>query len=242
MLKKAIAGAVCVGFTAAPSLCAWKLITIYPTPVFNPRGYQAGGIAFGYIVGGSLLPHVYGFQLTTGSIVSSFPAPGGVGAWGITEFLDAFYISNNRTSWIYTVTSGGSVINSFPCPVAGPADMDHMSFPGHLYIAIPERNIIAVVHEKTGSLLTTFKAPGSQPTACCGSGTILIADAATHTVYEDGVPVITGIDAPVGADELTSGRRYWVFVVDNAAGQICWYEKLVAVVPASLGRIKALFE
>jgi hypothetical protein len=114
-----------------------------------------------------------------------------------------------------------------------------------LDIAIPDRNIIAVVDEKTGSLVRTFVAPGSRPTACCGYQTTLIADSATHTIYENGVPVITGIETPVGADEdATTDNDYYValFVVDDATDHIYYYNNTVEVAPASLGRVKALFE
>ena len=121
--------------------------------------------------------------------------------------------------------------------------MDLRWAPSKLYIAIPDRNIIAVVDETTGSLVSTFKAPGSRPTACCGYQTTLIADAATHTVYENGVPVITGIATPVGADDnFTLDYDYWVYVVDDATDRIYWYERVLAVAPASLGRVKVLFE
>jgi len=155
------------------------------------------------------------------------------------------YISNVSTSWIYEITTTGSVVSSFRCPFPGPADMDLRWYPSDLYIAIPDRNIIAVVEETTGSLLSTFKAPGSRPTACCGYQTTLIADAATHTIYENGVPVITGIETPVGADEeATTDNDYYValFVVDDATDRIYFYNKTVAVAPASLGRVKALFK
>jgi hypothetical protein len=73
----------------------------------------------------------------------------------------------------------------------------------------------------------------------------LIADSATHTIYEDGVPVITGIETPVGADEdASTDFDYHVnlFVVDDATDRIYIYRKTVVVAPASLGRVKALFK
>jgi hypothetical protein len=114
--------------------------------------------------------------------------------------------------------------------------MDLRWYPRDLYVAIPDRNIIAVVDETTGSLVSTFKAPGSRPTACCGYQTTLIADSATHTIYENGVPVITGIETPVGADwDATTDNDYSValFVVDDATDRIYWYERTLAVAPAS---------
>jgi hypothetical protein len=230
----------------ANAACAytWRLVASYPVPVSNPRGYRVGPLFYGYIVDAGSIPYVYYFLLPTGSIFSSFPAPGGPGAWGITGLYEESYISNNRTSWIYKITSTGSVISSFRCPLPGPADMNINWMTRYMEIAIPDRNVIAVVDTTTGSLVRTFVGPGSRPTACCGYQTTLIVDAATHTVYENGVPVITGIDTPVGADEnFTTDNDYdlWLYVVDDATDRIYWYERVLTVVPASLGRVKALF-
>jgi hypothetical protein len=152
------------------------------------------------------------------------------------------YISNVKTSWIYEITRTGSVVSSFRCPIPGPADMDLRWYPSDLYVAIPDRNIIAVVNETTGSLVSTFRAPGSRPTACCGYGTTLIADAATHTIYENGVPVITGIETPVGADEEATTDFVALYVVDDATDRMYMYVSGMPVEPASLGRVKALFQ
>ena len=239
--------AICLAFIVnAATAYTWRLVASYPVPVPSPRGYRVSSVSAGYVVDAGSPPYVYHFHLRTGSIVSSFPAPGGAGAWGITGSPSSgFYVSNNRTSWIYEVTGTGSVISSFRCPVAGPADIDLHWYTYNFLIAIPDQNIIAVVDRTTGSLVSTFAGPGSRPTACCGYQTTLIADSATHTIYENGVPVITGIETPVGADwDATTDNDYSValFVVDDATDRIYFYNKTVAVVPASLGRIKALFE
>ncbi len=245
MMKRVIVitAAICLAFIVnAACAYTWRLVASYPVPVTNPRGYRVSSVFSGYIVDAGSTPYVYFFHLRTGSIVSSFPAPGGPGTWGIGGSVGNHYISNNRTSWIYEVTTYGSVVSSFRCPIDGPADLDLGWNPRDLLIAIPDRNIIAVVDETTGSLLSTFKAPGSRPTACCGYQTTLIADAATHTVYENGVPVITGIATPVGADEnFYLDYDLWLYVVDDATDRIYWYERTLAVAPASVGRIKALF-
>ncbi len=70
----------------------------------------------------------------------------------------------------------------------------------------------------------------------------MIADSATHTIYENGVPVITGIETPVGADEETTTDVVTLYVVDDATDRIYLYHKALSVVPASLGRVKALFQ
>lgn len=249
MMKRVIVitAAICLSFIVnAACAYTWRLVASYPTPGPNPRGYSVYGVESGWIVQGEAIPHVYHVYWYTGSIITSFPAPGGAGAWGIAgSSPGGFYVSNNSTSWIYKVTSTGSLVSSFLCPVAGPADIDFHWYTYQLCIAIPDQNIIAVVDRTTGSLISTFAAPGSRPTACCGYQTTLIADSATHAIYEDGVPAITGIGNPVGADEEASTKYdYYValFVVDDATDHVYFYNKTVAVAPASLGRVKALFK
>lgn len=236
-----VASTLLVG--AFASAGRWRLVASYPAPVPNPRGCRAIEFFDAYIVNAGSIPYIYYFRLSTGSIYLSFPAPGGAGAWGITGRYEGSYISNNRTSWIYRVTSTGSVISSFRCPIPGPADMNVNWLTGYMEIAIPAQNVIAVVNRTTGSLVSTFAGPGSRPTACFGYQTTLIADGATHTVYENGVPIVTGIRTPVGADEyFTTDYNYWFYVVDDATDLIYWYENFLTVVPSSLGRVKALFE
>jgi hypothetical protein len=245
VIKRIIFAVWCLGFISASNVSGWGFVASYPTPISNPRGYQTGGISFGYVVGAGTTPYVYGFRLGTGSIVSSFPVPGGTGAWGLTGSpTSGFYISNNNTSWVYKVTSTGSVTSSFICPITGPADIDlPLVGPYYLNIAIPARNLIAVVNQTTGSLVSTFAGPGLRPTAATGYQTTLIADSATHTIYENGVPVITGITTPVGADvDASTDYHVNLFVVDDATDRIYIYRKTVAVAPGSLGRVKALFE
>jgi DNA-binding beta-propeller fold protein YncE len=229
----------------APAVAAWELVASFRSPIGNPYGYAADSMQSGWINSDGSVPYVNRVHLGTGSIVSSFPAPGGAGAWGVANNLGfGLFISNNRTSWIYKTTTNGSLYSSFPCPVLGPADLDVEEGYGYLYIAIPARNIIAVVNPTTGSLVSTFAAPGSRPTGCCGYGVTLIADSATHTIYEDGRPVITGIQTPMGIDDghtLGQDIGYFMWVVDAATGYIYSYENWVGTEPASLGRVKALF-
>ncbi len=72
----------------------------------------------------------------------------------------------------------------------------------------------------------------------------LISDSATHAIYEDGVPVITGIQTPVGIDDgYTVGQDIgrFIWVVEAATNYIYRYDQWTGVEPASLGRVKALF-
>jgi hypothetical protein len=162
MVKRVLAAAICLVFTAsAAGAYPWRLVASYPVPRPNPRGFQVSGVWSGYVVEAASPPYVYKVDLPTGSILSSFPAPGGTGAWGITAYTSsAIYISNNRTSWIYKVTSTGSLMASFLCPVAGPADMNLSWLSGYLNIAIPGKNAIAIV-TTAGSLVGTFAGPAT---------------------------------------------------------------------------------
>lgn len=224
---------------------AWKLYASYPTPGPNPRGYSGHGTA-GYIVMDGPNPYVYRYSWEQGSIRWSFPAPGGPGAWGIYYYNPTFYVTNNRTSWIYTTTKQGSIISSFLCPFDGPADLDYRgSFPPCLHVAIPDRNIIALVDKDTGSLVRTIPGPGRRPTGCCGYAHLYVADAATHTVYENGVPIVTGMQKPVGLGyAAVTAPPYDIdlFVVDDATDYFYVYFNVTGVEPASLGRVKALFK
>ncbi|MEE9455899.1 MAG: hypothetical protein V3W11_01965, partial [bacterium] len=88
-----------------------------------------------------------------------------------------------------------------------------------LLVAIPDRNVIALLDRTTGSLIRTYAGPGSRPTGTCGYAHHYIADAGTHTVYEDGVPIITGIQTPVGLSSLWYGGPPYdqeMYVIDDA--------------------------
>jgi hypothetical protein len=230
----------------AANTAAWKLVASYRCPVTDARGYAWNGMTTGWTISRGPAPYICYIGLVSSTIISSFPAPGGAGAWGVANRSSglALYVSNNQTSWIFEMTTTGSLYGSFRCPVPGPAGLDIRGFPISLYIAIPDRNVIAVVNPTTGSLVSTFKGPGSRPTACCGYGMLLVADSATHTIYEDGVPVIRGIQTPVGIDEdhtLGYGVDHFIWILDAATNYVYRYDKLTGVEPASLGRVKALF-
>ncbi|UCH79466.1 MAG: hypothetical protein JSU81_05820 [Candidatus Coatesbacteria bacterium] len=223
----------------------WDLLATYATPGSDPRGCYHYNIDRCWIVNGGSQPHIYQYYWRTSRIVSSFPAPGGSGAWGIYRTsMDTLYISNNRTSVIYRVTTSGSVVSSYLCPIAGPADIGWDLVSPYLYVAIPNRNLIALVNRTTGSLVGTIAGPGSRPTGCGGYRGLFVTDSATHTVYLDGRPILTGIQTPVGFDDInTIGHDIGtaIFIPDDATDRVYIYDDWVTVVPASLGRVKALF-
>jgi hypothetical protein len=235
---------------AAPCFATpvWKLYASYPTPGPDPRGYWSSNPEAGYIVMDGPNPYVYRYSWEQASIRWSFPAPGGPGAWGVLCFSGEFYITNNRTSWIYETTGQGSVTNSFRCPFDGPADLDFKaSFPPGLMVAIPDRNILVQLDRTTGSLIGTYAGPGSRPTGCSGYGHLYVADASTRTVYENGSPIITGIQNLVGLCAGWTGTPPYdvhLYIIDTGTDRYYFYTRAseMSVAPASLGRVKALFK
>ncbi len=225
----------------------WKLYASYPTPGPNPRGYSSLHPGAGYIVMDGAAPRIYYYSWERAAILSSFRPPGGPGAWGIFYRDPELYITNNLTSWIYKTTTQGSVITSFRCPLDGPADLGFKAYyPVGLLVAIPDRNLIALLDWTTGSLVGTYAGPGSRPTAASGYAHIYIADAGTHTIYENGVPIITGIQNPVGLGStwfMEPPYDKYIYVIDDATDRYYFYYRSSSgVEPASLGRVKALFQ
>jgi len=245
-IRPYVAGATLAGAAAlclaVPLVAAanWGVVSSCPTPCAEPRGLVGD-----YLVGDAATPYVYSVSLTSGSVFSSFAAPGGPGAWGITDAgRDGFYLSNNLTSWIYEITTSGSVLSSFKCPLPGPADMGY-SWSTRLELTIPDMNVLAIVNPENGSLVATFAGPGLRPTSCAGYRAVFITDVETHKVYHGGRPVIEGIETPTGIfyqEWIDTYPTYDVFIVDGATKHIYFYQDNVAVVPASLGRVRALFK
>jgi hypothetical protein len=247
MAKKFISlGAVLI--TVAPAaLAAWYVVSSCPAPCPEPRDLTPYSAC--YLVGDGPTPYVYRINPQTGSAYSSFPAPGGPGAWGITDvpLKDELYLSNYRSSWIYKITTNGSVLSSYLCPLRGPAGIS-WGEPDRLEVAIPDINVVAALDLNEGYLISAFRGPGFRPTSCIGSNWAYIGDAGTHTVY-GGLsrhPMITGIEDPVGLDMYQyvndTNARSGLYIVDAATKYIYNYEDNAPVAPASLGRIKALFQ
>jgi len=152
---------------------------------------------------------------------------------------DTIWVSNYNNSYIYKLTSSGSVISSFRCPKAHPADLSQWA----LYVAIPDENL-AIKITTTGSILSSFRGPGSRLTAIDASD--ILGDPETHKVYFLGYGT-RSLGAPVGvcADRLTDGPPYvHILVVDRTTNYVYLFKWAghEAVGPTSFGRIKALFK
>jgi hypothetical protein len=234
----ALAGAA---FLVGEAAGAWDLVASYATPTSNPRGYYAHPDG-GWLVDDSEPARVLHVRWPSGSISASFTAPGGGGAFGVCRGPGGhLLVSNVTSSMIYETSTTGSVYNSFTCPVAGPADMTSGYSGNYACIAIPDANVLARVNMTTGSLVSTAAGPGARPTSCCGHDVGFVADEATHTIYLNGSPIITGVQTPVGVDELSTTDGTFLYVIDDATDYCYMYQSDVTVAPASLGRVRALF-
>jgi hypothetical protein len=232
-----------------PAIAGWGIVSSCPAPCAEPRDLNVYGEC--YLVGDGPAPQVFRIDPQNGSVYYSFAAPGGLGAWGITGIANptVLYLSNYRTSWIYKITTNGSVLSSYRCPLPGPAGISWEG-PNRLEVTIPDLNVVAALNLNEGYLISAFRGPGSRPTACLGENAEFIGDAGTHTVYRSSVsrwyPIITGIETPAGFD----GYQYindtppgmGLYIVDAATKYIYNYEDNAPVTPASLGRVKALFQ
>ena len=100
----------------------WIIVSSYPAPAPNARG-----VAFNAPYGLSVLcdgtpPRVYSVHKPSEYISLAVPT----GAWGLSRWREwgtDLVVSNYNTSYIYRLTTTGSVISSFRCPRDHPADM-----------------------------------------------------------------------------------------------------------------------
>jgi hypothetical protein len=228
---------------AAQCFGVWTLVASCSAPGPNPRGVSVwSGPGECYTVVDGSTPYVYRINTYNGLIAASFAAPGGAGAWGITSpDYSHFYISNNATSYIYYVTTAGSLVSSFHCQVPGPADMDYTGTSG-LDVAFPNQNYIGRVNTTTGSVVSSTGGPGTHVTASARGPSFIVADSATHIIYENGSPAITGIQTPVGLAAIYEvDDATWLTVSDDATDKIYLYTNGTSVEPSSFGRVKAVY-
>jgi hypothetical protein len=213
----------------------------FAAPGSNPRGvvFCSAWYDFWLVVDGPS-PYVYKANTYNGSISASFAAPGGPGAWGVSRGSDYYhlYVSNFATSYIYDVTTAGSLVGSFHCALPGPTDMDYIT---GLYAAFPNQNLIARIDTTTGSIISTYAGPATRVTACCW-GPLYAADSAAHAIYQSGYPIISGIQTPVGLDGVfLADSPNYLIISDDATDKVYEYGDSVTVEPSSFGRVKAVY-
>jgi hypothetical protein len=242
ILAVALAGASL--FVGEAGASGWLIIASYPAPAPNARG-----VAFNAPFGLSVLcdgspPRVY--SVFKPSEYISFAVP--KGAWGLTRWREwgaDLVVSNYNTSYIYRLTTTGSVIASFRCPRDRPADLSGGIY--GKYVAIPEENL-ALEITTTGSVVSSFRGPGTRLTGIqAEGGKAVIGDPQTHKVYFLGWGS-ANLTSPVGVEaSIRTGQPppyAQVMVVDGATNYIYYFEWFghEAVGPASLGGVRALFK
>ena len=222
----------------------WSIVESYPAPAPNARGVALFAPYYISVLCDGTPPRIYNLGVPSEYINLATPT----GAWGLSNWLtDGLAVSNYNNNYIYKLTMTGSVMSSFRSPKDHPADLSGPEF--GRYVAIPAENL-ALEITNTGSVISSFRGPGTRLTAVEArypySG--IVGDPATHRVYflpDYGTAVVT---SPVGtcASVKTGEPPFYddVWVVDAANNYLyrfIWHGSEAAA-PASLGRIKALFE
>lgn len=167
-------------------------------------------------------------------------------AWGLAwSESEGGYVSNNNNSYIYKVNTSGSVLSSFRCPRAHPAEISWGSPPSAgLSVAIPEENLILYL-TFTGSVVKSEPGPGTRVTAAANYyGYLCVGDARTHKVYTYAGPFDVPSVAGLCTNTPMSGPYYHIWLTDAATNtlQLWGRGSIQAVGPSSLGRVKALFQ
>jgi hypothetical protein len=234
-----------IAFTNPAAATKWSLAHSASAPAPNARGLDLARSIEGYLLCDASPPQIFRFIDRGASFEFFAPIRTNVpsGAWGLRwkgGTPQGFWVSNYVTSHFYRVNLNGSVLNSFPCPWGRPGDFGNVVY-SPWYVAIPEENIILTT-TTTGSLISSFQGPGKRPTAACGN---IIGDSGTGWVYarDGGFP----LKAPGGVvSDFMTGPPFYdrIYVTDTATNTLqLWFAGgTPAVSPASLGRVKALFQ
>jgi hypothetical protein len=238
-----LAGAAVLCLAAAAGASGWGIAYSIPAPAPNARGFSGWGpFDYSVLCDGSP-PRVYDLFNAANYVTLNVPS----GVWGLGDWLGGgITVSNYTNSYIYHLTSTGSVISSFRCPKDHPADIS--TRPWGLFVAFPEENL-ALELTSNGSILGSFAGPGTRLTAIQADGwplQYICGDPATHRVYfkdygELPLAQPSAIWATIKlGDDLPID---WFMVLDSAAQYVyvVWWRGPEAVTPASLGRVKALF-
>jgi len=230
-----------LAFTGA-SATTWRLLASYTAPAPNVKGCSWGDDPRYYVLTDGSPPRIWGFHVSEPHFRNPILIPVPTGTWGIEFYppLDEFWVTHFKNSYIYRLSTAGSLLSSFRCPKDHPADiaMGVFSKINEVAVAIPDENLILYM-TTTGSVVSSETGPGSRVTATA----LAVGDEGTHTVYTwDGDFRVSAPGGVVSAAH--QGNRYYnVWVTDMASNtfQFWGHDPEPAIDPASLGRVKALF-
>lgn len=238
----ALAGAAF--FVGGAGASGWKSSS-YPAPAPNARGVARDAPFDVSVLCDGSPPRIY--DLFTPSRFITLAMPSGARGLSYWSGYGDLVVSNYVNGHIYALTSSGSVISSFRCPKAHPADLSDCGRQwGRRYVAFPDVNV-AFELTTAGSIISSFAGPGSRLTGVEANGPkdAVLGDPSTGKVYFVGYGS-ANVTAPAG---LCSSRRtgtppyidpYVVDVTTNRVYHFSWVGP-EPVAPASLGRVKALF-
>jgi len=234
------AGAAVLCLAAAAAASGWQIIYSLPAPAPNVRGISINApFDFSVLCDGSP-PRIFDINSPSNYISLDVPS----GAWGLTVWMaGAITVSNYNNSYIYHLTTTGSVISSFRCPRDHPADLAGW----RNFVAIPNENL-ALELTTGGSVVSSFRGPGTRLTAieATNPAQFIIGDPSTHKVYFAGYGELNlGSPAAIFADISTADERITdMYMVTDSSTDYIYTVRWVGpepVEPSSLGRVKALF-
>ena len=235
----AIRVAVITAIACSANATQWVMGEKRPGPAPNMRGCSYPL----YVLTDGTPPRIW--PVLSSGYGTPLPLDVPAGAWGLAWGSEGGYVSNYNNSYIYKVNVSGSVLSSFRCPRAHPAEISWFLLPyGDLSVAIPDDNLILYL-TFTGSIVKSEAGPGTRVTAAPNySGYRCIGDAGTHKVYTYAgtfnVPSVAGMVTHYPM----SGPYIKIWLTDSATNTLQLWRRGSAepVGPSSLGRVKALFQ
>jgi hypothetical protein len=250
MLRGFLCGALITATTIAAA-DDWppKLVASFPAPPGALDIALGASYLFALVDGNP--PTVYQLKYWSGSIVGSFTVRVPRGARGITYSqypTRMIYISNRVNGYIYEIPMASSIVSSFVCRVGKPYGLTYSETCRHgtgLFVACRDENLIARMDPSNGLLLSSFAGPAA---AVTGFDYCFAVDRYTRFLYWDyygAWEVIDTLPARLwGVAVGLYGKPYDEGILGHVLcrdGYIYYYDGYIAVAPASLGRVKALF-
>jgi len=220
----------------------WTLTGSVASPAADARGICYDTPYVLSVLCDGTVPRIYNLSNPTQYL--TLPIPSGV--WGLTPGGGGIWVSNRSNNYIYNLTAAGSLLSSFQCPKNGPADLSR-GYAGDICVAIPAENRFYDL-SSAGSIVASYAGPGSYLTGIEISNPVtdaIFGDPQTHKVYVLGYGSFA-FNNPVSVTGARTTRlAEWdpVVVIDGSSNYIYYYRFYgqQAVVPASLGKVKAVY-